>query len=245
MKGPQCQECKKQASKYTCPADNFLYCSLPCFKLHKASTCRSEAMVSSSTTKETAELLPPTDPAPALSASSLTETSDHRPTKRLKSLHWPPEPSSIFWDDPLRRDDVKPLRGFELEAISTNLALRPLLSSPAFQSIATSLLSIHSRRDRERSLRVLLGLEPDPVSAVYRPGEPPSVNSRGRGRGRGRGGRGGRGGGGSRGNEEERLVLSTEEERKSFGKVVKEVLDTLETARKEKGEKGRWDDNGV
>lgn len=42
---------------------------------------------------------------------------DHRPQKRLKDLSWPPEPNAGLWDDPLQRDDVKPLRGFELQAV--------------------------------------------------------------------------------------------------------------------------------
>jgi hypothetical protein len=42
-----------------------------------------------------------------------------RPTKRLRDLRWPEPPQSDVWDDPLKKDEPKPLRPFELEAIGT------------------------------------------------------------------------------------------------------------------------------
>lgn len=52
-------------------------------------------------------------------ASTEDAVNDDRPTKRLKDLNWPLEPNEALWDDPLSRNDLKPLRAFEYEAIGS------------------------------------------------------------------------------------------------------------------------------
>lgn len=59
------------------------------------------------------------------------DDNDDRPRKRLKELDWPPEPDPALWEDPLLRDDVKPLRGFEFEAIGQSFRCDPLASHRA------------------------------------------------------------------------------------------------------------------
>lgn len=39
------------------------------------------------------------------------------PTVRLRDLKWPEEPDPSIWQDPLRRDELKPMRQYELQAI--------------------------------------------------------------------------------------------------------------------------------
>ncbi|KAI5474166.1 hypothetical protein MNV49_004071 [Pseudohyphozyma bogoriensis] len=152
---PQCEVCKKEAGKYRCPVDDLPYCSVVCFKSHKSAGCSSE------NTYKPPEptFLPPTDD---------DAKEFERPIKRLKDLHWPPEPSSMFWDDPLQRDDVKPLRGFEYEALATSPAVRTILASPSLRTTLSRLATL-PRSSREASLRVFLGLPPDPAPTTYRP----------------------------------------------------------------------------
>ncbi|ORY74095.1 hypothetical protein BCR35DRAFT_353983 [Leucosporidium creatinivorum] len=153
---PPCKVCsKKDAGKYRCPVDHVDYCSVACFKQHKASGCSSEN-----------EYEPP--PLPLLPVVADEPVDDERPTKRLKDLHWPAEPNPALWEDPLQRDDVKPLRGFELEAVATSPELRALLASPAFQTTLTRLTALPPSA-REPSLRLLLGLPPLPAGDLYRP----------------------------------------------------------------------------
>lgn len=47
----------------------------------------------------------------------LKSSTSERPKKRLRELNWPDEPDEGLWGNPLHRDDLKPLRGFEYEAI--------------------------------------------------------------------------------------------------------------------------------
>lgn len=41
--------------------------------------------------------------------------------KRLRDLDWPPEPDDDVFRDPLKRDDLKPLKVNEYEAIGMHL----------------------------------------------------------------------------------------------------------------------------
>lgn len=45
------------------------------------------------------------------------ELKTRKRLKRLKDLEWPELPNTEPWTDPLRRDEPKPLRHSELEAI--------------------------------------------------------------------------------------------------------------------------------
>ncbi|GAA6026017.1 hypothetical protein JCM11491_005338 [Sporobolomyces phaffii] len=261
----QCKVCHaKDAGKYRCPIDHVDYCSVACFKRHKEHDCR---------TRETYD--PP--PLPLLAPSRThgrddgndddddDEVDARRPTKRLKDLHWPAEPSALAYDDPLARDDVKPLRPFEYEAVATSASVRAALSTrPALRACLERLARVEPRHARERALRVVLGLAADPTPNQYRPDpmrkfqtgvttkdedrlahfqQQHSPNYRGRGTGalRGRGGRGGAGGGrGGRGGgggarHDAGLVESTPEERKEMAEFAQEITSVLQQARNAKG----------
>ncbi|GAA5979859.1 hypothetical protein JCM5350_005520 [Sporobolomyces pararoseus] len=242
---PPCKVCnKKDAGKYRCPLDHVDYCSVVCFKQHKEKSCRSESTY-----------VPP--PLPLLAPTNERDDDDKeddRPRKRLRDLVWPAEPNPILWEDPLQRDDVKPLRPFEYEAIATSPPLRSLLASTSLRNTLTRLTTQLPRHLREASIRNLLSLpltdqlpnqqyRPDPskkfsTGLVTKEEERQqqqfqhSPNYRGRVNGRGRGGRGGnnnRGGGGTR------LLESTPEERKEIEKFAEEVRKILHEVRERKG----------
>ena len=111
------------------------------------------------------------------------DKEDDRPRKRLRDLVWPAEPNPILWEDPLQRDDVKPLRPFEYEAIgnyskpshspeqrtnakkgvvlcflATSPPLRSLLASTSLRNTLTRLTTQLPRHLREASIRNLLSL---------------------------------------------------------------------------------------
>lgn len=113
----------------------------------------------------------------------------------MKDLHWPAEPDPTLWDDPLQRDEIKPLRHSELEAIgrpvvhfpmtrgsslvtappdqavlepATSTEIRALLADPAIRTPLSRLLSL-PHHARTASLRTLLGLSAEPTPANYRP----------------------------------------------------------------------------
>lgn len=117
-------------------------CTVVCFKTHKTNGCSSEKEYTPNSTP--LPLFQPLDNATPLSPLPLDNPTDsgavkqpesqskkrsrdeiiraNRPTKRLVDLKWPVEPLESMWDDPLSRDDLKPLRGWEYEAIgSSNL----------------------------------------------------------------------------------------------------------------------------
>ncbi|TNY20928.1 hypothetical protein DMC30DRAFT_446605 [Rhodotorula diobovata] len=240
---PACKVCSKADSgKYTCPTDHAPYCSVACFKQHKADGCFSSAAYQ-----------PPPRPVVPVSTTE-PRKDDDRPRKRLKDLHWPAEPDPTLWDDPLQRDEVKPLRHSELEAVATSPQIRALLAQPSILTPLTRLLSL-PHHHRTASLRVLLGLPAEPAPGVYRPEggkrfatavqsaeamreERAAMSGHGgrgaarggRGRGGARGGRGGahHGGGGGGG---PRVLQSTEEERKEVERFAAQVVDILEDVR--------------
>lgn len=120
-----------------------------CFKKHKAEGCSTDA-----TYVPPAPVLLQQDSASRVNLDRMSrllinqnsktgaredgdskDADEERPRKRLKELYWPPEPDSALWEDPLLRDDVKPLRGFEFEAIGTSTY------SSKLSSISTSWLT--------------------------------------------------------------------------------------------------------
>ncbi|GAA5841837.1 hypothetical protein JCM9279_003124 [Rhodotorula babjevae] len=242
---PPCKVCSKADSgKYTCPTDHAPYCSVVCYKKHKADGCFS-----------TAAYEPPA--RPVVPVASEPHQDDDRPRKRLKDLHWPAEPDPTLWDDPLQRDEIKPVRHSELEAVATSPAIRALLAQPSIRTPLSRLLSL-PHHQRTASLRVLLGLPAEPAPGVYRPEggkrfatavqsaeamreERLSMSSGGarggRGGARGGGARGGRGGGrgGAAGGGAGglRVLQSTEEERKEVERFAAQVVDILEAVRGE------------
>ncbi|GAA5998560.1 zinc finger HIT domain-containing protein [Rhodotorula paludigena] len=226
---PPCKVCgKSDSGKYTCPTDHVPYCTVACFKQHKQGGCFSSAAYE-----------PP--PRPIVPAAEEPKHDDDRPRKRLKDLHWPAEPDPTLWDDPLQRDDLKPLRHSELEALATSPQIRSLLARPSILTPLTRLLSL-PHHARTASLRTLLGLPAEPAGATYRPeGQrrfatslvvPDERGGHGAQRGRGRGGaRGGRGGGGRGADGGARTLQSTEEERKEVERFAAQVLRILEETR--------------
>lgn len=119
---------------------------------------------------------------------------DGRARKKLKDVRWPPEPELGLWSDPLAKDDLKPLRRFEYEALgqstpphplflqqtpltslplaraprppATAAPLRPLLASASLRATLARLSAL-PRHAREPSLRLLLGLPALPPSTTY------------------------------------------------------------------------------
>ncbi|GAA5933633.1 zinc finger HIT domain-containing protein [Sporobolomyces koalae] len=243
---PPCKVCnKKEGGKYRCPLDHVDYCSVVCFKQHKEKDCRSQATYN-----------PPPLPllAATTSSNSTSKADDSRPTKRLKDLHWPAEPNPILWEDPLQRDDVKPLRPFEYEAIATCPELRAVLASETLQTTLTRISNL-PRHAKEPSMRHLLGLTPEALSTQYRPDlhnqkfqtgiqtkqeiqfaerlqhqqQNHSPNYRGNGRGRGRGiGRGF--------TSTTRLLETTPEEKQQVEQFAQLVRNALQRAREKNGE---------
>ncbi|BGP56585.1 hypothetical protein JCM8202_000229 [Rhodotorula sphaerocarpa] len=241
---PVCKVCSKANSgRYTCPVDHIPYCSVACFKQHKQDGCFS-----------TATYQPP--PRPILPVQEEPKYDDDRPRKRLKDLHWPAEPDPTLWDDPLQRDDVKPLRHSELEAVATSTEIRALLADPQIRTPLSRLLSL-PHHARTASLRTLLGLSAEPTPTNYRPDTTrrfatglvlPEVErerewerearNAGRGGARGGGARGGgRGGhsGSGAGRSGPRVLQSTEQERKDVERFAAQVLRILEDTRAKQG----------
>ncbi|KAI4518406.1 hypothetical protein K525DRAFT_288450 [Schizophyllum commune Loenen D] len=94
----KCQVCNETESKYTCSVCSIVYCSVPCYKQHKASTSMQEVV------------------------------QDEKPLKPLTSLKWPYVPEESAYPDPLTRDDPKPLSLRQYEGIATSKPLRVLLN---------------------------------------------------------------------------------------------------------------------
>lgn len=157
-----------------------------------------------------------TEPAPNPPAAPEAENENDelqppKPLKRLQDLEWPEEPDSSLWADPLNRDELKPLRNFELEAIgkahfilrdlkltespaARNQELRTLLKdTPILPELLQQAFSDPSMPP-EVYLRHIMGISTASTSTTV-------ATQSYRGRGRGRGARGqprGRGRGGIR-----------------------------------------------
>jgi hypothetical protein len=58
------------------------------------------------------------EPAPAAEVLSAP-----KPLKRLQDLKWPPEPDAALWNEPLSRNDPKPLRQDQFLAIGPSFSL--------------------------------------------------------------------------------------------------------------------------
>ncbi|KAI8450735.1 hypothetical protein BY996DRAFT_6417103 [Phakopsora pachyrhizi] len=68
--------------------------------------------------------------------------------RRLKDLEWPTisEDQLMVFYDPLRRDEIKPIRKHEWETIATSSELRHLLStSPHLRTLMTSIISTKTK----------------------------------------------------------------------------------------------------
>ncbi|KZT56608.1 hypothetical protein CALCODRAFT_555851 [Calocera cornea HHB12733] len=152
VKKYKCQICETADFKYKCSACQVLYCSVPCYKVHKGIS-------------PSASSLPI---APSGSVPSPTPTADVSQTghdavrasetlRPLSSLRWPPEPERSMFVDPLTRDDPKPLDNEQYLAIATSSKIRSMLrEQPRLPLLLRSLDSISSSFARERALELIL-----------------------------------------------------------------------------------------
>ncbi|KAI6121871.1 hypothetical protein F5141DRAFT_1260636 [Pisolithus sp. B1] len=85
---------------------------------------------------------------------------DDPPTLRpLTSLKWPYVPDDSTHDDPLKRDDPKPLTLPQYEAIATSPSIRTLLAAnPRLQALLTSIDKLRGA-EREEALQRALGID--------------------------------------------------------------------------------------
>ncbi|KAL6301254.1 hypothetical protein BKA93DRAFT_471383 [Sparassis latifolia] len=154
-----CQVCSKQESKYTCAQCFISYCSLPCYKEHKGTTCAPRELETGGPSAhssaqplqkedEADDAAPPQEP-------SLTTQPSLRP---LTSLRWPYVEEESAYPDPLKRDDPKSLQLHQYEEIATSPAIRRALAShPQLPELLRSLDQVRGA-DREEALQRALGV---------------------------------------------------------------------------------------
>ncbi|GHJ90199.1 hypothetical protein NliqN6_6601 [Naganishia liquefaciens] len=177
----QCVVCHEQEQKYKCPACQVPYCSVACFKLHKVRCGESPSGPSTDAPRLDV-------PAPSYIPRS-TRTAWKGITRSLESLKFPEEPEDQgIWDDPLRSEEVKPLRRSEYLDLAKSQQLRHLLAPPDpsappyanpqthIRTLLTHLAGIKNLKEREDVLAKCLGMEVPRAQPVS-------------GRGRGRGGK--------------------------------------------------------
>ncbi|KAG0139491.1 hypothetical protein CROQUDRAFT_666420 [Cronartium quercuum f. sp. fusiforme G11] len=169
-KQKQCGICQEASKKYTCPRDQVAYCSIACFSIHKQqANCPGTRLSSPRVKIEPSESHLKSESCPAFTLPKIQaeeETIDEPvPVRRLEDLHWPPPLDdyqlAVFYD-PLRRDEVKPLRKFEWEAIASSPALRTFLAS-APSNLKEMLQNVSKQPEpeqRHRMIEQLLGLQP-------------------------------------------------------------------------------------
>ncbi|KAH9821781.1 hypothetical protein DFH28DRAFT_1217629 [Melampsora americana] len=160
-----CKICQKVNSIYLCPLDQIPYCSVLCFNLHKQQTncpgTRSKIEkdlneikeIKIKSIKETQEV--------KVMIEEEEEVEEERPLKRLKDLNWPEldeAQSSVFYD-PLRREEIKPLRRFEWESIATSSELRSFLKTcdPSFKKTLQTIHLESNLNSRDQLIKELLG----------------------------------------------------------------------------------------
>ncbi|WVR06209.1 hypothetical protein IAU60_003239 [Kwoniella sp. DSM 27419] len=175
---PLCQVCNVQPSKYRCSACPTRYCSVPCYKQHKAlheagpshslEDCSVEEVpllgdqASSAAPIASGDSFAPTVTHPDVQSGPATEPSV--PLRRLTALLWPPEPDPSVFTDPLKKEDPKPLRREELLRIATSPRLRTLLHTTSLPSILTALDALPPST-RHSTLSRLLGLDAQSLAA--------------------------------------------------------------------------------
>ncbi|KAG6332749.1 hypothetical protein ID866_6339 [Astraeus odoratus] len=109
--------------------------------------------------------LPIVDPLPATSAPTSDSLEDPPSLRPLTSLKWPYIPDDATYDDPLKRDDPKPLQLHHYEAIATSPAIRTLLkTNPGLRTFLTSIDKLRGT-EREEALRLALGVDSRQLSS--------------------------------------------------------------------------------
>ena len=150
-------------------------CSLVCYRKHRGADIPLQRIPLTVLTETCSPSLgggtltpsPPTDPP----SDTL---QDPTPLHPLTSLNWPYIPDDSTYDDPLKRDDPKPLRLHQYEAIGTSFipfvswSHAILATSPTVRSLLTSnpdlrafLTTIDNLRgtEREEALQRALGVD--------------------------------------------------------------------------------------
>ncbi|KAI9447161.1 hypothetical protein F5148DRAFT_1252331 [Russula earlei] len=146
----RCQVCNEKEPKYTCPESGcgVEYCSVPCYKQHKETSCR----VANNPGKGT---------EPEQVPFSCDDGDKIRPEVALRpltSLKWPYVPEESAYPDPLKRDDPKPLRTAQYEAIATSPAVRAALEGhPRMKEVLRTMDGL-SGSAREEALQASLGI---------------------------------------------------------------------------------------
>ncbi|KAH9932457.1 uncharacterized protein B0H18DRAFT_985602 [Fomitopsis serialis] len=187
-KRPPCQICNATESKYTCAQCRILYCSIACYKTHRASSCQPQpAPPSNHTTLDSGneQHVQVAGPSTIDLGQQLSQTGilgaghsglDDAPRSRdvhvetpsvplrpLTSLKWPYVPEESAYPDPLKRDDPKPLQLHQYEGIATSPSIRRTLA--AHPRLPTLLRQIDALRGpaREAALERALGVaDPSP-----------------------------------------------------------------------------------
>ncbi|KAK0481376.1 hypothetical protein IW261DRAFT_1397250 [Armillaria novae-zelandiae] len=148
-----CQICSSNESKYTCAGCRAQYCSVPCFKEHKASSCSTSVASSATENVTPLETLTPPDPK-----TTSADVEEPRPLRSLSSLNWPYVPEQSAYPDPLQRDDPKPLQLCQYEAIATSPTVRKVLSAhPNLPALLTSIDNLRGQ-NRDLALQRALGV---------------------------------------------------------------------------------------
>ncbi|KAJ3984261.1 hypothetical protein F5890DRAFT_1517986 [Lentinula detonsa] len=164
-----CYVCDEAESRYFCSTCSLPYCSVTCYKKHKApEQCCSDGM------KTTGNLYPTLGDVSQQGGNHYsvdTSVLAATPLKPLTSLKWPyiadEEP---IYPDPLERNDPKPLRMRHYEAIATSQEVRKALFIPSVVpgqpdkpnvALRTLLLSIDKQSgfEREQAIQHALGVE--------------------------------------------------------------------------------------
>jgi len=138
------------------------YCSVPCYKQHKETTCGLAGPKKGGKSDADAEMTRDDGAEAALrhhrSLSEDHETAKEVPLRPLTSLKWPYVPEESAYPDPLKRDDPKPLQMAQYEAIATSHAVRAALTGRP--KLKDALRSIDRLRGsaREEALQSCLGV---------------------------------------------------------------------------------------
>ncbi|KAK9895289.1 hypothetical protein P389DRAFT_90924 [Cystobasidium minutum MCA 4210] len=175
-----CSVCKEKPAKYHCPVDRAPYCSVVCFKVHKAEQCTSKTRPSNNNEQPVANTATQNGTVASSTAQAKQEEPE-APLKSLDSLMWPPDPLEEGLNalqDPLNRDEPKPLFRNELLAIATSVPLREMLAThPFLKDLLGELSRIPNappKYPQSKRVRDILGLgeaEGVPERFHYRPSE--------------------------------------------------------------------------